>query len=552
MKNLFVSAMLILGIGLSTAFSQAKVSVSAPYEVVDGNPKMYFQRGNELLKVTQKGKKITIQKFNSVNLTETSKNEYEDLPKGFIFEELVELNKKFYFFYSVWDRSAELEQLFCKEIDFSKGAFLPTEIPILKVEGKVTGTPVFGMSLWGFGTTNKFEFTTNNDNTSLLIKYRKKPLEKKDSKSFDVIGFYVFTSDINKSAWNKEVTMPYTEALMDNLDYTVDKKGNAYLLAAVFDKVAKSRDDVDFHLELFQLSASSSKMVGVRIDFDGKSVNKIWINESPKGYMVCTGFYSNDRKYSADAKGIFVLKIDQTGKIYDKNTYEIPLEILNQYASKRQQIKNEKKDDAGDAEFADLILRSITFQEDGSIILFGEQHFVNIYSGNIPFWPYQTSSEGVRYYNKFRYGSNTVTYEYQYNDLLVTKIDANGKLVWMRKLPKKQIGYSGRGGLGYYSTSFEGKHYLLFLDNIKNLDIAKDEVPATHQDGRGGFLISYVLDDKTGNFTKTSLFDSKDVEGQKIFQFNVDRIQQINGSEFILEAYKKGKEDILIKVNLKK
>jgi hypothetical protein len=293
-------------------------------------------------------------------------------------------------------------------------------------------------------------------------------------------------------------------------------------------------------------------LTGVRIDFDGKSVNKIWINESPKGYMVCTGFYSNDRKYSADAKGIFALKVDQTGKIFDKNTYEIPLEILNQYASKRQQKKNEKNDDEGDAEFADLILRSITFQEDGSIVLFGEQHYVNIYSGNIPFWPYTTSSDGVRYYNKYRLGSNSTTYQYNYNDLLVTKIEANGKLAWMRKLPKKQTGTSGRGGMGYYSTSFEGKHYLLYLDNIKNLEIAADEVPERHQDGRGGYLISYVVDDKTGAVKKTSLFDSKDVEGQKIFQFNVDRIQQINGNEFVLEAYKKGKEDILIKVNLKK
>ncbi|MBY0424331.1 MAG: hypothetical protein K2Q22_01740, partial [Cytophagales bacterium] len=131
-------------------------------------------------------------------------------------------------------------------------------------------------------------------------------------------------------------------------------------------------------------------------------------------------------------------------------------------------------------------------------------------------------------------------------------IDANGKLVWMRKLPKKQMGTMGRGGMGYFSTSFDGKHYLLFLDNIKNMDIAPDEVPATHQDGRGGFLISYVVDDKTGSVKKTSLFDSRDVEGQKLSQFNVDRIQQINGNEFILEAYKKGKEDILIKVNLKK
>jgi hypothetical protein len=529
MKNLFVSLFLILGVGLNTGFSQANVSVSKPYEVVDGNPKLYFQQGNELLKVTIRGKVVTIQKFNTNTLTEISKNEYENLPKGFQFEEIVKLNNRYYFFYSVWDRPSELEQLFAKEIDFGKGTLIPEEISILKVEGKVTGKPIIGISLWGFGVTSKFEFETNSDNTSLLIKYRKKPIEKRDSKNSDIIGFYVYTTDVKKPLWNREVTMPYTEALMDNLDYTVDKQGNAYLLAAVFDNDAKNRDDANFHLELFQLTPKSSKLAGIKIDLDGKSINKIWIYESPKGYMVCAGFYGTDSKYSSGASGIFALKVDASGRIYDKNAYDIPLEVLNQYASKREKRRNERKDDAGDSEFTNLVLRSITFQEDGSIILFGEQHFINVYRSN-----------------------NRTVYEYHYNDLLLTKIDVNGKLSWMRKLPKKQVGYNGRGGLGYYSTSFEGKHYLLYLDNIKNLEISPDEVPATHQDGRGGFLISYVVDDKTGSVKKTSLFDSKDVEGQKIFQFNVDRIQQINGNEFVLEAYKKGKEDILIKVNLKK
>lgn len=528
MKNLFISVMLILGIGLSTAFSQAKVTVSTPYEVVDGKLKLYIQKGNELLKVTVKGKIIIIQKFNTNSLTETSKNEYEDFPKGFQYERLVELNNKFYLFYSLWDKPNQKEQLFCREIDFAKGTIYPNDIEIVKVDGKITPAGVSGTSIFNMMIT-KFEFQTNSSNTALLIKYRKKPLERNDSKNNDIIGFCVYTNDIKKPVWNREVTMPYTEALMDNLDYTVDKQGNAYLLAAVFDKESRNRDDSGFRLELFQLTPKSTKMNGVKIEFADKSINKIWIYESPKGYMVCSGFYGNDNKYSSDAKGIFAMKIDQSGRIYDKFTYDIPLEILNQFVSKREQKRNERKDNKGDAEFKDLVLRSISFQEDGSMIIFGEQHFINVY-----------------------YSNNRTVYEYNYKDMLVTKIEANGKLAWMRKLPKRQLGTNGQGGMGYYSTSFEGKHYLLFLDNVKNLDIAEDEVPKEHRDGMGGFLTAYVIEDKTGAVKKISLFDSKDVEGQKIHQFNMDRIQQINGNEFILEAYKKGKEDILIKVNLKK
>ncbi len=535
------------------SFSQVKVTLSKPYRVVDGSFKQYIQKGDELLKVTLDGKLVIIQKFDTKALTETSKKEYEDLTKGFSFEEIVELNDRFYFFYSVWDKPNETEQLFCREIDFKSGVLLAKEIAILKVQGKVTGSRAgLGLSMFSFGVTNKFDFQTNSDQTSLLIKYRKKPLEKKDSKNFDVIGFYVYTTDLSKPLWSKEHTMPFTEALMDNLDYSVDKSGNAYLLAAVFDQEAKSRDDVSFHLELFQVNAKTTKLAGSKIDFEGKSVNKIWVYENPKGFMMCAGFYSNDKKYSADAKGIFAFKIDAAGKIYDKATYDIPLEIINMYASKRQKEKNDKKDDAGELEFADLILRSITFQEDGSLVLFGEQHYIDMQSSGIPLMPYYTLSDGTRVYQKYCFSCNTTRYQYKYNDMLVTKIDANGKLAWMKKLPKRQMGLTGQGGMGYYSTSFEGKHYLLFLDNVKNVNIGKDEVPALHQDGRGGFLTSYTIDDKTGAVSKASLFDSRNVEGTEIFQFDVDRIRQISGSEFVLEAYKKGKEDILIKVNLKK
>jgi hypothetical protein len=52
---------------------------------------------------------------------------------------------------------------------------------------------------------------------------------KNDAVSRDVIGFYMFDKDLNK-VWGNEVRMPYTEEMMDNIDYTVTSKGEAYLL----------------------------------------------------------------------------------------------------------------------------------------------------------------------------------------------------------------------------------------------------------------------------------------------------------------------------------
>lgn len=67
-----------------------------------------------------------------------------------------------------------------------------------------------------------------------MISYRLAPEEKNDKNSFDKIGFYVYDDKMNK-LWNNEFTMPYSEQIMDNIDFSLDSKGNAYMLAKVYD-----------------------------------------------------------------------------------------------------------------------------------------------------------------------------------------------------------------------------------------------------------------------------------------------------------------------------
>jgi hypothetical protein len=40
-----------------------------------------------------------------------------------------------------------------------------------------------------------------------------------------------------------EFRMPYTEAIMDNSDYSVDSRGNAYMLVKVYDSDARKEKD---------------------------------------------------------------------------------------------------------------------------------------------------------------------------------------------------------------------------------------------------------------------------------------------------------------------
>ena len=60
--------------------------------------------------------------------------------------------------------------------------------------------------------------------------------------------------------------MPYTEAIMDNIDFSVDSKGNAYMLAKVYD--SEKRKEVDketgaagYHYEVLSNANDSIRKV---------------------------------------------------------------------------------------------------------------------------------------------------------------------------------------------------------------------------------------------------------------------------------------------------
>jgi hypothetical protein len=121
----------------------------------------------------------------------------------------------------------------------------------------------------------------------------------------------------------------------------------------------------------------------------------------------------------------------------------------------------------------------------------------------------------------------------------------------MKKVPKRQYGHAGRGGMGFERMTFGDSHFFVFLDNEKNLNLTLDKAPATHTDGAGGFLTAYKLNDATGKMNSFSIFNTRSVNGIEIYQFTTSRILSLPNNQFVVEAYKKKKEDILIKVTLK-
>lgn len=177
----------------------------------------------------------------------------------------------------------------------------------------------------------------------------------------------------------------------------------------------------------------------------------------------------------------------------------------------------------------ELQLRQIIIQNDGSLLIVGEQYYIET-----------KVSVGYQYSN--------VQIIYHFNSILVTKIDNLGQLAWMKKLPKQQKGMTGMSGMSYKYMAGEGCHYFLYLDNVKNMKLEADKSAKQHINGLGGYLTAYKLNDADGDVSKISILNTKNVNGIEIFQFSINRLIPISLHSFIFEVYKKQKEDMLVKV----
>jgi len=347
----------------------------------------------------------------------------------------------------------------------------------------------------------------------------------------------MFILVLYKKEWGKEVEIPYTEKKMDNLDYTVNYFGDAYIATRVYrdkttDLFTKAKE-INYDIELLKIEALTGKLAQKKINLTtGKFISSVGLFESGDNKIIVAGYYSSGGKVGKTFEGVnglFKFDITNNDEEFNVAYYDIPLEIINQNMRKKDVEKNKKKEVGKEkASIKNLDPESYYLSEDGSIIIIGEQYYV-------------VSSRSKK--------AGSKPY-YHFDDVLITKINKDGSLAWMKKLAKRQSGRSLEKGLSFAIVEGEDDLHLVYMDNFKNRNLDNETVPYGHMDGAGGFLTVYSIDYDSGEENKTFLLDSRNVNGMPIYQYATSRISSNNLDEFIFEVYKKEKEDVLIKITL--
>ena len=539
--------LLLIAVSLLTTISygQSKkfiFKLGSEYELPRKSEDLSFF-GNQkdgIINLSLKKDELNVVRFDPQSLTQTTEKKIElpEATSNFNSEKVTDFNStNYYWMHSDWDKDSKVEWLYYDKIDVVSGKLTSPNTKMFETT-KLTGD-LTASGFYQFKIQNKYQFNYDADHKKLLVSYRLWPEEKSDKLNYDKIGLQVFDENLNK-LWGGEFTMPYTEQIMDNSDFSIDGNGNAYMLAKVYDSEKRKEKDKEtgkpgYHFEVLKFIKGNKKIISATISLDDYFIHETSLIENLQHEMLIACTYSKKSK-GTGTDGVFLASLDQNNKVikYKDGYYEFPLADLQKFESARSKRKMGKKDDY---EAPNLVVRDILLESDGSVLIALEEYFKVVH----------------RTYDRGRTTTSTAFY---YEDIIAGKINASGKFEWLRKIPKKQkgttysstaqINYNLPGTMGFKLISDATGYYFLYLDNKKNMDIEEDEVPKYHVDGAGGQVVVSKLNN-AGVITKELLFDTREEE-VKVFPA---KFKRINGNQFIGRAQVKKNlyQPLLITVN---
>lgn len=489
----------------------------------------YF--GNEkdgIVNLSVKKEELNIVRFDPKSLSKTMEQKIDlDVSKYFESEMVADFNNsEYYWLHSDYDKGAKQETLYYDKIDVKGGKIAKSNNPLFSTTkvamDAFTALIPFNFHSYvapsSFKSSFKYQYNYDADRKKLLVTYRLEPEFRNDKINYDRIGFQVFDEHLNK-IWGAEFKMPYTEAIMDNMGFSVDVKGNAFMLAKVYDsdsRKEKENGSAAYHYEVFKFTKGNKDIAISKIPVGNNFIKEADLIENSNHDMIVACTYSKKVKGSG-TDGIFLAIENSDGKItnYKNGFYEFPKAEMEKFEKARIQRKIEKDENF---EIKNLKVRDLLEDPDGSVFISCEEYW----------------TETTSYIDG--YGRTTTRITYYYGDIYGSKINAGGQFEWLRKIPKRQRGSLGRGTMGFKLINDASGFYFLYLDNIHNLNLGESEQPKYHEDGKGGQVMVSKIDYQ-GNVSKELLFDTREED----IMIYPSEFEKIFGNQFIGRAKIKSK-----------
>lgn len=361
-----------------------------------------------------------------------------------------------------------------------------------------------------------FAFTLSEDSSKLLI-FHNEPHERK---GHEKMAFRVFDNKLNLMWENPEVVLPYSDELFEVSGTYVDADAMVYVTGKVFKEKVKNkrRGEVNYRYVILQFGPEDEEPEEYSIEVPDRLITDLTMTVMDH-QIIATGLFGEKRVYTV--QGTFYQRINKETKAVEvSSSKEFGADYLSQFMSDR---KAKKGKELHEFDLSDLVVRA-----DGGAVLVAEQYYITTHTNYNP-----------------NTGVTTTTTIYHYNDLLVTSINPDGTIAWVKKVPKRQVTREDGGYWSSYALAVtDDKIHFFFNDNPKNLERTPEDKPKNMNSRKKAMVVAVTLD-MEGNYSKQSLFQNKDLK--TITRPKV--CKQVRGDEIILLG-EKGKKYRFAKVTL--
>ncbi|MBU3659621.1 MAG: hypothetical protein FGM14_07130 [Flavobacteriales bacterium] len=340
-----------------------------------------------------------------------------------ILKSTIIVNNKLYAFYSKIDNVSKINTLTVDEVDKSSLFNNEDEKVLAEVSFEETNKR----------NTGVIDFVLSPDSSKILVYYLL-PFIKGEPEKF---GMHVYSNEFEE-IWNKEIELPIKDELFNASEYTIGNDGTVYLLGKVYEDVnkEKKRGEVNYKFHIFIYNQNDEEPFDLTIDTKKNFLNQTFLSINKKNELVCLGLYTST--LNGVNEGTFYTRIDsKTHQVLASSQKEFSelMDDNNNFSEKKRKRKQDRI-------YRNYVPKHFIQKEDGGVIFIAEQYYVVVVTTT------STSSTG---------GTTTkTTYYYHYDNILILKIDKNGKFVWQKIIPKKQV------------SANDGGYYLSFALGIKD------------------------------------------------------------------------------------
>ncbi|OSY87125.1 hypothetical protein WH52_12720 [Tenacibaculum holothuriorum] len=326
----------------------------------------------------------------------------------------------------------------------------------------------------------------------------------------------VFDKEFNK-LWEKDFQLPYEDRKFQLQDVIVSNEGEVFVLGKVIIKKKKKKKGGKYNYELFKLT--KDKVMSSKISVEEHFVATLELDFDTKGNVSLIGFYSNKNDFQFKGVCSFLINSENLEKT---NTYFSPFTeqfITDKYGKKK------------DKELSNVTFKNVSYDNDGNMIITAEEFFI------------------TTNYVYTQYGGYTTT-SYNFDDIMVLKLNKEGKLIWARNINKAQTSGYFSDPLMSFGTAQYNNHEYLILNAHKNMG----ELSGGRIKFRESFLwkatkrntnLYMVKIDDDGDFIYKTILHNKNEETI----FNCRYVEQVSENELILYGQKKKKKQ-LIKITI--